>query len=332
MKILKFLGLVVLAVVLLAAGSYFWAVSTATAKYEKHWTAHEEAFPIPFPLDSVGLAELRAERIAAGASAKDPLTGVDLAAAARERAVKNGERLLSSRLACAGCHGANLGGSVVIDVPVVGYWAAPNLTSGQGSVTKTFTAHDWDLAVRHGIRHTGKTSTMPAGEFVDLADHDLSDVVAYIQSRPPVDHVVPPSRIGPVFAVLMATNPKLMLAFNIDHQKPHRAEPPAHEVSVELGRYIAQNCSGCHNEKFSGGKLEGDPNMPIVANITPDSTGIGGWTEADFMNAIRNGKRPDSTVIAPQMPWLTYRHMDDVEIKSLWAFLQTLPATPKGKH
>ena len=52
---------------------------------------------------------------------------------------------------------------------------------------------------------------------------------------------------------------------------------------------------GCHGPNLSGGKVSGDPNMPLVANITPHESGLKGWTEADFIRALREGKRKDGT-------------------------------------
>jgi hypothetical protein len=72
--------------------------------------------------------------------------------------------------------------------------------------------------------------------------------------------------------------------------------------------------------------------MPIVANITPHETGLQGWTEADFLRALRQGKRKDGTDIKPQMPWSVYGQMNDVELKALWAYLQTVPPVPKGNR
>lgn len=332
MKILKLLGVLVLVVVVVAAGALVWAFQTANARYNRQWTAHDATFPIPFPLDSTEIAALARERVAAGASAKDPLAGVDLGAAAAAQAVARGEHLVQTRLGCMGCHGADFGGAVLIDVPPVGYWAAPNLTTGQGSVTNGFSAHDWDLAVRHGIRHTGRSSSMPSNEFKGLSDHELSDVVAYLRSRPPIDRLMAPVRLGPVFAFMTATDPNALPASTIDHQAAHPVEPPAATVSLEFGEHLVATCRGCHNEKLSGGKMQGDPNMPIVANLTPDATGLKGWTEADFVRAMREGRRPDGTAILEAMPWKNYAGMTDVELKALWLYLQSLPAVPKGAH
>lgn len=278
-KLLKVLGSLILVTVVVCVVAWQLALKKATQRYEMKWEAHDASFPIPFPLDSAELAALRLERIAAGASAQDPLAGVDLAAAAELRAEQRGQQLVESRLGCNSCHAADFGGGEIINVPVVGYWAAPNLTTGPGGVTNGFTAHDWDLAVRHGIRHTGTSSSMPAGEFTNLSDHELSDVAAYIRTQLVVDRHIGAVRMGPVFAFMIAS----------------------------------------------------DPNMPIVANITPDATGIKDWTEDHFMRAMREGKRPDGSAIAEAMPWKPYAKMTDTELKALWMFLHALPPMPKGQ-
>jgi mono/diheme cytochrome c family protein len=329
-RLFKVLAWIVAVLVFLAVAALAVARVIAGRKYNTQWTTHEMSFPVPFPLTPAELETLRGERRAAGASAADPLAGVDLQAAALARAVRRGEHLVKTRVGCNGCHGPDMGGKVLIDQTLVGYWAAPNLTGGAGSVTRNFTPADWDRAIRHGVRHTGRSSSMPSIEFVNLSDHELSDIVAYVQSRPPVDRTQKPIGIGPLFSFVVAFNPDILLAFAIDHNKPHAIEPPVEAASVELGQHIAQVCKGCHAPNLSGGKVAGDPNMPIVANITPHETGLKGWTEADFIRALREGKRKDGSDILPQMPWKAYGQMSDVELKALWAYLETVPAVEKG--
>jgi mono/diheme cytochrome c family protein len=331
-RALTFAAWTLAALVAVALAACFWAYQVATSRYETQWTVHAADFPIPFPLGEDELAALRAERVAAGTSASDPLAGVDLQAIALERAVRRGQHLVESRTSCNNCHGKDFGGATVIDAAFVGHWVAPNLTSGEGSVTKGFTANDWDRAVRHGVRHNGRTSSMPVVEFVNLTDRELSDIVAYIRSEPPVNRDMGAVRLGPVFAFLIATDPKVLGAFTIDHDKPHLAEPPVESTSVELGRHIVQVCRGCHGENLSGGKLVGDPDMPIVANLTPHETGLKSWNESDFIRAMREGKRKDGTAISRMMPWQAYGRMRDTELKAIWAYLQTVAPREKGNH
>jgi mono/diheme cytochrome c family protein len=331
-KLLKIVTWILGVVLVLALGAVTVARVVAGRKYNRHWTTHNASFPIPFALSAAELEALRAERVTAGASAADPLAGVDLDSAALARAISRGEHLVKTRVGCNGCHGADLGGRVLIDKVMVGYWAPPNLTSGAGGVTRGFSAADWDRAVRHGVRHTGQSSSMPSTEFLNLSDHELSDIVVYVRSLPPVDRTMKPVGIGPVFSFVVAFGANSLPAFGIDHQKAHQVEPPVEAASVEMGEHIAQVCRGCHGEHLSGGKISGDPNMPIVANLTPHETGLKGWTETDFFRALRDGKRKDGTDILPQMPWKAYGQMNDVELKALWTYLQAVPPVAKGNH
>jgi mono/diheme cytochrome c family protein len=328
-KLVKILGWAIGVLIVVALAAFVVARVIAGRKYNQQWVTHEAAFPVPFPLSAAELETMQMERQASGSAAR---VTDDPQAAALTRAIARGEHLVTTRVACNGCHGPDLGGKVMVDEALVGYWAAPNLTSGNGGVTKGFSVADWDRAVRHGVRHTGTSSSMPTTEFVNLSDHELSDIIAYVRSRPPVDRVMKPVGLGPVFAFLVAFGSDALPAFKTDHQKPHPVEPPVEAASVELGGHIAQVCRGCHGPTLSGGKIAGDPNMPIVANITPHDTGLKGWTEADFIRALREGKRKDGTDIKPQMPWAAYGQMNDVELKALWAYLQTVPPVPKGNR
>ena len=65
---------------------------------------------------------------------------------------------------------------------------------------------------------------------------------------------------------------------------------------------------------------------PGGANITP--TGIGDWSDADFLKAIRTLVRPNGTTIAESMP-AAYRLMTDDELKAIRAYLRTVPAIGK---
>ena len=243
-------------------------------------------------------------------------------AIALARAIERGEKIVASRTGCSGCHRKDFGGATLVESPLLGRWAAPNLTTGKGSVTLTYTASDWDHAVRHGLRQNGRTSSMPAVEFTNLSDRELSDIVAYIRSKPPVDRQMGTMRYGPVFAFVFAAAPDYVVAFSVDHQKEHAKEPPQAAPTAQFGEHLVQVCRGCHGPGLSGGKIQGDPGMPVVANLTPHETGLKDWTEADFIRALREGKRKDGTAISEYMPWKAYGQMSDDELKAIYAYLQ----------
>jgi hypothetical protein len=63
-----------------------------------------------------------------------------------------------------------------------------------------------------------------------------------------------------------------------------------------------------------------------TANLTSDDTGIGNWTEEQFMLALRKGKykgMEESRNLLPPMPWEMYRNFTDDEIKAIFHYLKT---------
>lgn len=65
-------------------------------------------------------------------------------------------------------------------------------------------------------------------------------------------------------------------------------------------------------------------------NLTPDAeTGLGLWSEDDFLRAVRTGKHRGAEAgrpILPPMPWRNVQQMSDADIKAIFAYLQTIPA------
>lgn len=236
---------------------------------------------------------------------------------------------------CTDCHGANLAGKPFLEDPVFAELYAANLTSGKGGVGGQLSDEDWVRAIRQGVRQDGTPLLwMPSQEFHGITNQDLSDLIAYLKSVPPVDHTQPANSVGPIGRTLYLAGVLPLLPVElIDHKaKPVEAVTPG--PTAEYGKYLAATCTGCHGEHFSGGKMPGaPPSMPIPLNITLDKeTGIGTWTEADFSRALREGKKPDGTQLNPFMPYRVFKHMSNDEIHALWAFLQTVPARKFGER
>src|SRR3546814_2358252 len=95
-------------------------------------------------------------------------------------------------------------------------------------------------------------------------------------------------------------------------------------------------CSNCHTPQGPDGPLPGmelagglkmeDPAFTAYgANLTPDvETGIGGWSDAEIVTAIREGRRPDGSMIGPIMPIALYSRMSDRDVRAIVAYLRTL--------
>jgi hypothetical protein len=67
--------------------------------------------------------------------------------------------------------------------------------------------------------------------------------------------------------------------------------------------------------------------VSYAANITPDAeTGLGAWTEAQFIEALRNGRHQGrGRPILPPMPWMYVGQRTDAELRAMWAYLQSVP-------
>jgi hypothetical protein len=74
--------------------------------------------------------------------------------------------------------------------------------------------------------------------------------------------------------------------------------------------------------------VAGPDDLPPASNLTP--AGLGSWKEADFVRALRQGRRPDGTAIDEFMPWRSYASMSDGELEALWLYLRSVPPKTSG--
>ncbi len=109
--------------------------------------------------------------------------------------------------------------------------------------------------------------------------------------------------------------------------------------SLERGAYLVRGPAGCGNchtpmdaggfvaDQELGGRLveKNDAFTAIAPNITPGGA-VAGWSDADLARAIREGLRPDGSLIGPPMPYSMYRGLGDDDLASIVMFLRTLPA------
>lgn len=100
------------------------------------------------------------------------------------------------------------------------------------------------------------------------------------------------------------------------------------------GRYlaIAANCEACHTQDggtpFAGGRpFVTDFGTIYSTNITPDAaTGIGSWSDADFLRAMHEGVSKDGKRLYPAFPYAAYTHLTDEDVLAIKAYLFSLPA------
>lgn len=106
-------------------------------------------------------------------------------------------------------------------------------------------------------------------------------------------------------------------------------------ADAKHGAYVfaTAGCAACHTaekggEFLAGGReLKTDFGSFYTPNITPDpETGIGGWSDEDFLRAMRRGISPDGDHYYPSFPYTSYARMTDADVLDLKAYLDTVPA------
>lgn len=118
----------------------------------------------------------------------------------------------------------------------------------------------------------------------------------------------------------------------------------AAHADAARGEYLVRGPAGCGNchtplgpdgpvagQELTGRVVEdGEAFRAVAPNLTPAGR-IAGWSDAELAKAIREGIRPDGSLIGPPMPFTMYRGLSDDDLASIVAFLRTLPATESAE-
>ena len=227
--------------------------------------------------------------------------------------IARGKYLAEKVAVCTECHGTDLGGKVVEDDVAMGRLVASNLTRGRGGLPADYSDQDFVRALTHGVKRDGRSVIfMPTADYLFTAD-DLGAIVAYVKSMPSVDRTLPAMSVGPVTRALGLFGEFSARVGVDDRSQPAAARGASRPVGRGRDRkYLASSagCHGCHGAQLTGG---GGP-PPGGSNITP--VGIGGWSERDFMAALRTHRRPNGSVIDEAMP-RAYGDMSDEDRQNL---------------
>ena len=135
-----------------------------------------------------------------------------------------------------------------------------------------------------------------------------------------------------------ADAPKLNDGYYADYPETHSTNPVT-AAQVKRGEYLAKmgDCMACHTnvseggKPFAGGLSIATPFGTFYSpNITPDTkTGIGKWTEADFIRALKEGKNPKGQPYFPVFPYLYFANTTDEDIRDLYAYFMSIPAVER---
>jgi len=195
-----------------------------------------------------------------------------------------------------------------------------------------------------------RTGVKPDGQYVPpymvklphLSDEDLLSIIAFLRSEHPwVD--ANPTELPPPQPSFMT---KLLCQFAFkpfDYPTKPIADPDTTN-QLEWGRYLALyqlECYSCHSKDFTtnnylepeksegffagGNLMQGFEGMKFPSrNLTPDeTTGIGKWTEEQFIKAVKFGLRDGKPAL--RYPMLPYSQLTDSEAKAIFTYLKTVP-------
>ena len=280
----------------------------------------------------------------------------DLTVAGTPEQIARGDYLVN--LSCIGCHGAvGPDGNPTEQQPLTGGW---NIAAAEGfgfmsdMVTENLTPggklasySDGEIfrALRHSINNQGtKLGFMDFLPYKELSDDDTQAIIAYLRSD--ARELQPSEKVQPAPQPSFLVKLLCRIAFKPLPYPDKTIEAPPITDKVAYGRYLVTSkidCYSCHSEDFktmnieepekSGGYLGGGNPMlspedgkTVVysANLTMDKeTGIGNWTEEEFIKAVRFGQRPDGKPL--RQPMEPFSALSDEEVSAIWAYLQTAP-------
>jgi len=245
--------------------------------------------------------------------------------------VARGKHLVEATSSCAAqdCHGKDLAGGKSMVMGPLGTITGPNITPGGTQAAYS----DGELArlIRFGIKKDGRSATfMPSYEFNWMNDQELTALISYLRTVPSADKPNGPVKLG-TLAKILDRHDKLGMdvARKVAGKPIVLAGAPA--PTAEYGAFLAKGCTGCHGDTLSGGPIPGAPSdLPVPLNITPDATGIKGWTYEDFDKLVTKGDRKNGQKLKPFMPIENLGQMDETEKKALFAHLMSLSPKPFG--
>jgi mono/diheme cytochrome c family protein len=224
----------------------------------------------------------------------------------------------------------------------------PNLTPDQATGLGSWNDEQIKRAILDGTDKEGKAlfPIMPYFVFHNMRGDDANAIVAYLRSLPAVSNEIPERN----FDVPAAAPPVPAGAI----PSPTLAANDPNYASAQAGKYLAGNvgiCMECHtkhvqtpgavpldmSKAFAGGEpfdskgLGLPPIFPPTIysqNITPDQTGLTGWTVDQIVTVLKQGKDKEGKPICPPMPvgpTGAFGGLTDTDAKDIANYLLSLP-------
>ena len=235
-----------------------------------------------------------------------PLPVSHIRAAQGPEAIVRGERLARA-YGCADCHGHDLHGAFIEDFGM----RSRNLTL----LARYFSDADFDRVIRHGLRPDGTSvaETMPSDAFQYMTDADVSDVIAYIRSRPHSGAPVP----APSY------DWKARLKFLSGESKTDamwfQLQTPALDLGAQFargGQIAMAACGECHTTALTG-------EVPPQPHHPPDLSIVASYERADFLKFMHTGKAAGNRELRMMSAVARVRinYLSDADLNALYDYL-----------
>ncbi len=219
-----------------------------------------------------------------------------------------------------------------------GVFYARNITSDRETGIGAWTDGEVYRAITEGVSKDGEPlfPVMPFKSYSQMREQDLHAIITYIRSLAPIKNDIPKPDPDFPMNLILRTMPTKRVA----------SAEPVLDDPVSKGKYLLTiaACSECHTPANKGKPIEGMylaggsefkmPNGAVQrsANLTSDKeTGIGSWTEEEFVNRFKQHDSPANTgqTVGPDdfnpiMPWAMYAGMTEEDLKAIYQFLRTV--------
>jgi hypothetical protein len=236
-----------------------------------------------------------------------------------------------------------LTGKHMMEIPEFGVINSRNITNDPEYGIGKWTDSQLIYFIRTGINPmTGQYVPPYMPKLIHISDEDIYSIVAYLRS----DRL----EVQAVKSELSPSEPSFLTKFlcfvafkPFEYPKAPIPGPDTTNL-VAWGKYLTLyqlECYACHSKSFEkmnmlepekslgffgGGNPIGtaDGSKIFSLNLTPDEeTGIGKWTEEQFINAVRYGMVPNGPALRP--PMVPFVQLTDNELKAIWAYMRTVP-------
>lgn len=261
--------------------------------------------------------------------------------------VEKGRRVFEATGGCT-CHtnypgegeeAPELAGGRALETPF-GIFYSTNITPDPVTGIGEWNALDFIRAMQQGLSPDGEHyfPVFPYASFTGLADTDLRDLKAYLDSRPAVVRKnKPPDAPFPV-----RWRPTVLAWKALNFEPKRVATDASQSEQWNRGNYLVKasaHCGECHSPRTLSGGIDRDlwlagsregPEGELAPNITPDrKTGIGDWSENDMVWYLETGLKPDGDDTQGLMSEVIehgYSKMDEADLRAIAVYLRSVDA------